>query len=155
MTKKTLPYSYLFLASFIIVVDQLTKYCALTYLAQGAYHVNLWLSFNLVFNRGISWGMFSSSETIPFLIITGIIAIITFIVAAIAYAGFLNGRAILGELLLVFGSVSNLIDRIVHGSVIDFIHLSYKNWSWPVFNIADMAIVLGVMLIIIKQYKSK
>jgi len=155
MTKKTLAYRYLLLSACIIILDQLTKGCALKYLAEGSRHVNSWLSFNLVFNRGISWGMFSSSETVPFLLVTGIIACVTFIVAAIAYAGYLNGRAILGELLLVSGSVSNLIDRFVHGSVIDFIHLSYKNWSWPVFNIADMAIVLGVMLIIIKQYKSK
>ncbi len=47
--------------------------------------------------------------------------------------------------LVLGGAVGNLIDRLAYGHVIDFIQLYYRNWSWPVFNVADIAITLGVI----------
>ena len=75
--------------------------------------------------------------------------------ALAAYVGFLNHRSIVGEVMVVAGAVSNLIDRVLHHAVVDFIELSYKGWSWPVFNIADCCIVIGVFLLIFKAYQSK
>jgi signal peptidase II len=51
--------------------------------------------------------------------------------------------------LIIGGALGNVIDRAIYGAVIDFILLSWKSWSWPVFNLADMAISCGVGLIII------
>lgn len=145
---------YILVSLLIIFCDQLTKRLSLVLLSEGIYNVTSWLSFNLVFNRGISWGVLSSSLPVVFWGIIGVIAIITFILLIIAYRGFLRKRFILGELLVIAGSISNLIDRFDHHAVVDFIEISYKGWSWPTFNIADCCIVCGVMLILITQYKN-
>jgi signal peptidase II len=60
--------------------------------------------------------------------------------------------------LILSGAIGNLIDRAVFGFVIDFINLHYQDFYWPVFNVADIAITLGVMLLLLvdlKQEKSK
>ncbi len=59
-------------------------------------------------------------------------------------------RALRGALALVFGgALGNLLDRIVHGYVIDFIHWYYGSFSWPPFNIADVGIVCGVAALVL------
>ena len=58
-----------------------------------------------------------------------------------------RGESILGHVCVIAGSVANIVDRIVYHGVIDFIVVSFRHYSWPVFNIADMAIVAGVVII--------
>ena len=57
------------------------------------------------------------------------------------------GDIILGQVLVVAGGFGNLCDRVWYGYVIDFIHVHYKQWSYPYFNVADMCIVVGVFII--------
>lgn len=55
-----------------------------------------------------------------------------------------------GLALVLGGAVGNLIDRLLHGHVIDFIHVHYADvWHYPIFNIADIGISIGVVLIVI------
>jgi len=65
-----------------------------------------------------------------------------------AYYNYARGASVIAETLIIAGSVSNLIDRAVYGGVVDFVLLSYGTMSWPVFNIADVAIVMGVGLLL-------
>ncbi len=51
--------------------------------------------------------------------------------------------------LIIGGAVGNLVDRINHGYVVDFIDVYYRDWHWPAFNVADSAITCGVILLII------
>ncbi len=53
--------------------------------------------------------------------------------------------------LILGGAIGNLIDRIAYGYVIDFLDVYYKSWHWPAFNIADSAITLGVMLMLLES----
>lgn len=55
--------------------------------------------------------------------------------------------------LVLAGAIGNLIDRLVHGYVIDFLHFYYQNWHYPAFNIADMAIVGGAGLLLFDAFK--
>ena len=61
-----------------------------------------------------------------------------------------RGINVLGEVMVIAGSSSNIIDRMVRGGVVDFIEFSYKNWAWPTFNIADAAIVVGVFFMLMQ-----
>ena len=54
-------------------------------------------------------------------------------------------------MLLLGGAVGNLVDRIRLGYVVDFIDVHYNNWHWPAFNVADSAIVIGVILMLIES----
>lgn len=54
--------------------------------------------------------------------------------------------------LVLGGAVGNLIDRLVYGYVIDFLDVYYQDWHWPAFNIADSAITLGVILMLVESF---
>ncbi|HEC15482.1 MAG TPA: lipoprotein signal peptidase [Sedimenticola sp.] len=53
--------------------------------------------------------------------------------------------------LIIGGALGNLVDRVLYGHVTDFIHLHYQQWYWPAFNIADSAITVGVVLILLAR----
>jgi signal peptidase II len=80
-----------------------------------------------------------------------------FIAVSLAISGFLAWQtlkaetrmAMFGYAFIVGGALGNVIDRAIYGAVIDFILLYWRQWSWPVFNVADMAITFGVGLILI------
>jgi len=54
--------------------------------------------------------------------------------------------------LVLGGAVGNLIDRLSYGYVIDFLDVYYNTWHWPAFNIADSAITLGVILMLLESF---
>lgn len=54
--------------------------------------------------------------------------------------------------LVLGGAIGNLIDRLAYGYVIDFLDIYYQNWHWPAFNVADMAISLGVFLMLLESF---
>jgi signal peptidase II len=58
-----------------------------------------------------------------------------------------------GLSLVLGGAVGNLIDRIVYGSVIDFLDVYYKTWHWPAFNIADSAITVGICILLLDSIR--
>jgi signal peptidase II len=144
---------YFFLAFAIFILDRVTKLAALAWCMEFPCTINQFLSFEVVFNRGISWGIFHSQSDILFYIVTAIIAIITALLCGYAYQRYMQGNSIVAEVCIIAGSCCNLIDRVIYGGVIDFILLSYGTVSWPVFNIADAMIVFGVGLFIFRYEK--
>lgn len=144
---------YSFIGILIIALDRVTKAKAFTFCVYPCI-VNRYVTFEFVLNRGISWGFLHSDNTVLFLTISLTISIVTIIVAWYAIQRFFAGYFILGELCIVAGSLSNLYDRFYYQGVIDFIVLSYNGYSWPVFNVADIFIVVGVFLLLITYYKS-
>jgi len=84
------------------------------------------------------------------LIIAFVTVVILFLILY-TYRRYKQSQVVVGELLVITGSISNLVDRIIYGGVIDFVALSYKSWTWPVFNVADMGIVIGAGLMIIQK----
>lgn len=143
-------YLYAFVAVILFCIDRATKYIALEYCAQETVSINQFLSYELVFNRGISWGLFDTHNALLFLLVSLSIALVTLCVGYHAYHLYRHNFSITGHVLILVGSLSNIIDRIYYGGVIDFILLSYKHYSWPVFNVADMAIVMGVIIIMLQ-----
>lgn len=152
MIKVTKKFWYSLIFGLVIILDRITKLEALaTYMQRGI--VNDWLSFEVSFNRGISWSMFHSQHVWVFTTISLIIVGITLLLGVYAYARWLNKQTIIGEVLVLAGSVSNIIDRVLYGGVVDFIILSYKDWVFPAFNVADVAIVCGVGIMLLEYYK--
>jgi signal peptidase II len=144
---------YLFLGTLILIVDRVTKMAALAWCADSAHTITSFLSFELFYNRGVAWSFLHFDSDYMFIGLSIVIAAITALVCWHAYHQYLRGCCIIGEVCIIAGSLSNLIDRAVYHGVIDFIILSYKDWSWPVFNIADAVIVLGVGIMIFQYEK--
>lgn len=128
----------------VIAADQLTKQLALDNLADGPIHlIDGALSLNLHFNPG---GAFGLMQGVP-----GFFLIATLVVSAaiLVWAHTLEGRSHLLPLGLVLGGgLGNVFDRVFRdtgGKVVDFIDLHV----WPVFNLADSAICVGVVILLI------
>ncbi len=144
-------YSLLFLS--VLLVDRITKNMALCYL-HDRIQVNSFLSYDLVLNRGISWGIFHDSSNYLFLAVSVGIACIIAGVGFYTFIKWMNREYVIGELLVLAGATSNLLDRILYHGVVDFILCSCGSWSWPVFNVADACIVIGVGIMLIESYSS-
>ena len=106
---------------------------------------NFW-NITLVSNTGAAFSILSSST--PFLIIVSLITIILIYFFFIKGQNLKTYQTILYGLLLG-GIIGNLIDRIIYGAVIDYLDFNIFGYNFPVFNLADTFIVIGVILIII------
>lgn len=154
---------------FVLVVlfDQLTKYWArLAYsLPDGRpdYFLSTpvigeWLQFRLVYNYGAAFGT-RPQGILPFLHPT--LFFMVFSLGAIALLSFYYNRlgpaektARLGVLLILAGAIGNLIDRMTLHKVTDFIDAGVPGFSprWPVFNIADSSVFIGIVLLILPSF---
>ena len=145
-------YLFLFVISnALIIIDQYTKFMVSLHIPLN-YSVNVVAGFfNLthIRNSGVAFGIFSeqNSELKPYLLIfVSIIAIIAILV--IFHQTDREKKMVQTGLVLVFsGAIGNLIDRVLHKEVIDFIDIFFENQHWPAFNIADACITIGVMLL--------
>lgn len=142
---------YALCASSLLFIDRLSKHIVMYHIPH--YHLNDFVSIDLVFNRGMSFGLFHSDDIITFTAVNILIGSIIALLAAHTYARLVQNKLVLGEVFIFTGAVSNMFDRCIHGGVIDFIALSYKHWHFAVFNVADILIVSGVMLMLILEYK--
>jgi signal peptidase II len=151
------------LTAAVILLDRLTKIWISHHIEIGNERPVIpgvfWLSH--VLNDGAAFSLFSYSSK-PGLVR---VALISFsVIAAIAVFAFLlrMGRRITGTTvalaLILGGAIGNVYDRIVYGTVIDFleIHLKFAHWTyhWPDFNIADSAIVVGGILLFLDAFRT-
>jgi signal peptidase II len=152
--RKALPW---LTAVVIAVLDRATKMLVMDRLEVGSW-VPVFPGFALthVHNTGIAFSLFSDGGWLSRVILHGIILTAVVLIGWMArrhghhqmMAGFAFG-------LILGGAVGNLVDRILYGWVVDFIHLwiriGERTWSWPDFNIADSAITVGAVLLILNE----
>ena len=111
------------------------------------------VTFTVVWNKGISYGLFQQASEFGRWILVGIAAISTVVLGYwMAKAG--NRLLAVSLGIIIGGAIGNAIDRVLHGAVFDFVHLHVGEWSWYVFNVADAAIVVGVIGLIWEAYVS-
>jgi signal peptidase II len=142
------------LAILVLALDQATKWGLLGWMLArppGERLVPVTSFFNvvLVWNRGVSFGMFNGGEG-------GLNAVAFSVLAAAIVIGLLvwlwratQGLVIAGIGLVIGGAIGNVIDRLRFGAVVDFLDFHVAGWHWPAFNVADAAICVGVGLIVI------
>ena len=159
--KTELKFFYLFIL-FAVFVDQVSKYFIIEYfninpellINDFLYEVNQYLNIVIVWNKGFAFGLFQNnifSVNILYIFLIGSV-----ILVLIIYANKLNQKyyfLIFG--LIIGGALGNLIDRILYGAVVDFIDLHYMNLHWYVFNIADICISIGCMLLVLAEIQKK
>lgn len=134
---------YGLLALLVVLVDQATKYFVVQHFAVGESVPVLENIFHWTFilNRGAAFGMLEGSRWLFVVIALAVIGGVLYLRKEIEQSGVL---ACMGAALFTGGAVGNLIDRMLHGVVIDFFDFRI----WPIFNVADIAICVGVGLII-------
>jgi len=113
------------------------------------------MDFAHIHNYGIAFGLFSGTLSSWLIIFCGLI------ITAIIYFMLIQTNNFVekwGLTLIIAGAISNIMDRVINNYVLDFIYLHYSEFYWPAFNLADIYITLGVLIILyqaIRGYKKK
>ena len=134
---------YGLLALLVVLVDQATKYFVVQHFSVGESVpvVENIFHWTFILNRGAAFGMLEGSRWLFVVIALAVIGGVLYLRKEIEQSGVL---ACMGAALFTGGAVGNLIDRTLQGVVIDFFDFRI----WPIFNVADIAICVGVGLII-------
>ena len=137
----------LIIAIFILLIDQIVKISIDSFLriSELITVIPNFFYITKVYNDGAAWSIFDGS--VDFLIIVSFVAFIILISYQKLFQK--NFRNIVAFALIYGGLFGNLVDRIIYGYVIDYLKILFKDFSFPVFNLADMAIVSGFILLII------
>jgi signal peptidase II len=137
----------LVVAGLVILADQLSKLATLA-LLEDAVAVTPFLNLVVVWNRGVSFGMFASAGALMPWLLSGLA------LAVVVALGFWLRRvehplagAALG--LIIGGALGNVIDRVRFGAVVDFLDFHALGYHWPAFNVADSAICVGAALLLV------
>ena len=150
---------FLGLAGLVVVLDQALKRVAEDRLERTGVRsvpfplpvVGDYVRFTYVENRGAAFGLLQDQTT--FFVFVGLV-VIGVIAASYRYLPRSDFRLHLALGLQLGGAIGNLIDRVRQGYVVDFVDLGYKSNWWPVFNVADSAIVIGVALLALNALAS-
>jgi signal peptidase II len=137
------------IALALLVADQLTKWVALEVLDLTARPITVTPFFNLVmvWNRGVSFGMFNSAGALAPWILSGLaLAVVVALLLWLRRAD--HWLAGLGLGLVVGGALGNVIDRVRFGAVVDFLDFHLAGYHWPAFNLADAGICVGAGLLL-------
>ena len=151
INKKTI--NTIIMISIIALIDQLVKWIILKRINNSSIIViNNILNLTYVENTGCAFGI-GNSSVILFIIISIIIigVLISYLISRLKQ---LNNISIISLSLIIAGGIGNIIDRIFRGYVIDYIDIS-PIIKYPVFNFADICIVLGVIVLIISLVTDK
>ncbi len=141
--------TWLWLSVFIVVLDQVTKQAAFTALIGGQpIGVLPVLNFSLAFNRGAAFSFLNSADGWQniFFISLAFTFVLIMVIWMLRHASTKLNACIA---LIIGGALGNVIDRFHYGYVIDFIDLHLGAHHWPTFNVADSAICLGVIFLLI------
>jgi len=144
--------SLLFILFFL---DRYSKIWAISNLANNqTINLGPFLNLNLIFNRGIIFGIFGSKSTLTFALLSILIISVSIFFGSYLIWRFKKNLNIVAEILVISGAISNLLDRFKYNGVIDFIDLHIKAYHWPTFNVADIFIFIGLSWIIFREMKA-
>ena len=143
----------------IIIIFSLDRFSKLYVISQNKVNLlpNLftskYLNISLIWNEGIAFGLFSFDKDIYYNSLTILICLIIIIIIWLLVRS--SGFEKIGFLMIIGGSLGNLFDRLFYSAVPDFIDFHYNNFHWFIFNVADIFITLGVMLLIFLELFTK
>ncbi len=140
-----------FMAVLVTFLDMLSKLLVKHFLLLGErnFVISHFFSLTYVKNTGVAWSLFQGNTL--FIIIFTVVILI-----GLVYYLFHHRCSFLEQIgygMILGGAMGNLFDRIVYRYVIDFLDFYILGYDYPVFNLADMAIVVGVILLIIQTFR--
>ena len=139
-----------FMVILIFFFDRISKIKIIeNQIEYNSLYINDYLNFDLVWNTGVGFGLFSSNTNLFYNSMTVVIgSVIVFILYWMTKLKFIDKFFFS---LVLGGALGNFYDRLTYLAVPDFIDIHYNNFHWFTFNIADIFITIGIILIIIKD----
>ena len=157
MQVERMGFRMLWLSAVIVAADQLTKWIATSTMSMHErIPVLPFFDWTLTYNRGVAFSMFNDGQgwqrfglsAFAILVAGGF----TYWMAHLPKHERMNAAALA---LVIGGAIGNVIDRLRLGHVVDFVLLYWKDWSWPAFNLADSAICVGAVLLVIAGFRQE
>ena len=138
----------------LILLDLITKYVVTVNLSNNNYlDINSFLTIVNVKNYGVSFGIFANILPSWFLIVIASLVTLTVVYLLKLSKNSYEKRA---YFIIIAGAIANITDRFMNGYVVDFISLNYKEFYWPAFNLADIYITIGIIMLLMSFFiKSK
>ncbi len=139
------------LAALVVVLDQASKWAIVTQIMAPPRVIEVSGFFNLVmvWNRGVSFGLFDGEASYgPWLLVALSLAVVGVLAIWLARTSDRVSALALGA--IIGGALGNIIDRVRHGAVADFLDVHVGAYHWPAFNVADSAITIGVGALILE-----
>ena len=134
----------------LVFADQISKFLIVQTLTLGeTINVLPFLDFYLIFNTGIAFSFFDEGGELGRWILVFLVLLVCLYLVNVLISEELRKYETLALLMILSGGLGNLIDRVVWGHVIDFIHFYYENYSFYIFNLADTFITIGVIIYIL------
>lgn len=141
---------WLWVPAVVAVIDQFTKLLALQHLRAGDIALTPFLNLALAFNTGAAFSFLANAGGWQNLFFVGVAIVVSFVILAMARRlGASDTQVMIGLMLVLGGAIGNVIDRVRFGYVVDFIDVYYRSWHWPTFNVADSAITVGAVLLVL------
>jgi len=136
----------------VFVLDQLVKLYIIRHLKlfEQIDLVPHWLAITYTLNSGAAFSLFATlAPAVREIMLDGLAAAAVVVLGVLLARGARPPTVSAAFALIMGGAAGNLLDRVVRGRVVDFIYVHYYAWSYPVFNIADSAITIGVAIILL------
>ncbi len=144
---------FLIIILILFLLDRYLKLNIINNFSDSIYYINDFINFDLVWNTGIGFGLFSSESSPIYNIITFIIGIVILILFLIFFK-LENYEKIIFS-IIIGGALGNFYDRLVFKGVPDFIDLHYGDFHWFTFNLADIFITIGIIAFLLRDFLIK
>lgn len=140
----------LWVASAVVLLDQASKAWILERVMLPPRVIEVTSFFNLVltWNRGVSFGLFNTDSPLN----AWLLPVVALVILCFLFFWLTRAKALIlsiGLGLIIGGAVGNLADRLRFGAVADFLDFHVMGFHWPAFNVADAAITVGVVILIV------
>ncbi|MFC0820687.1 signal peptidase II [Moraxella marmotae] len=144
--------SYYLIALAVLIFDQISKYYfeSILNIGESIDVINPVLNWTLAYNHGAAFSFMADQGGWQkwFFVILGLV-VAGYIINHLRKIAHTAKLLAFGLALVLGGAIGNVLDRILHGHVIDFIHVHYADvWHYPIFNIADIGICVGMALVV-------
>ncbi len=140
-----------FLVFFIFFLDRFSKHQIVNYFTENnsVIYVNDYINLDLVWNKGIGFGLFNLESGLLYHLVSLLIFVIVLIIIYLIF----NSKKVdkFFYSIVLGGALGNFYDRVTFFAVPDFIDLHYYDFHWFTFNIADIFISLGIMFLILNE----
>ncbi len=146
---------WLWLSVAVVILDQVTKWLAVKTLFGQPPVVVIpgFFDLTLVYNTGAAFGFLRDAggwQNAFFISVAVIVSL--FLISMMRRLNAGEVQSAVAFALILGGAIGNVIDRVSQGFVVDFIHWFYRDWHWPAFNIADSAITIGAVLLVLDVF---
>ena len=144
--------------SFLMLIDYMSKLYIKELIMENSIVVHNYIILEIYYNKGVAFSFLDSSSLVINYLVTFIVAVIILLIFSLFIKNYKNYNQFeySSYILILGGALGNFLDRLLHNSVLDFIIIHYDDIYFPgIFNLADMFITIGALLLFISYFTNK